>query len=38
MVLDRGVVKEFDAPKVLLENKQSLFYGLAKDANLVAAE
>ena len=35
MVLDKGVVKEFDSPQALLANKESLFYGLAKDANIV---
>jgi len=35
MVLDKGLVKEFDAPQVLLSNKDSIFYGLAKDANIV---
>ncbi|XP_053202214.1 ATP-binding cassette sub-family C member 3-like [Panonychus citri] len=36
MVLDRGQIAEFDEPKVLLENKQSIFYSLAKEANLVS--
>ncbi|XP_053202213.1 multidrug resistance-associated protein 1-like [Panonychus citri] len=36
MVLDQGQIAEFDEPKVLLENKQSTFYSLAKEANLVS--
>ncbi|XP_059143339.1 multidrug resistance-associated protein 1-like [Physella acuta] len=35
MVLDQGEIKEMDSPTNLLENKSSLFYGMAKDANLV---
>ncbi|XP_053202216.1 multidrug resistance-associated protein 1-like isoform X2 [Panonychus citri] len=36
MVLDQGQIAEFDEPQVLLENKQSIFYSLAKEANLVS--
>ncbi|XP_053206592.1 ATP-binding cassette sub-family C member 3-like [Panonychus citri] len=36
MVLDRGQIAEFDEPKVLLENEKSIFYSLAKEANLVS--
>ncbi|XP_048728231.2 multidrug resistance-associated protein 1-like [Ostrea edulis] len=35
MVLDNGVVKEFDSPQVLLKKTDSLFYQLAKDAGIV---
>ncbi|GFT34184.1 multidrug resistance-associated protein 1 [Nephila pilipes] len=35
MVLDQGKVAEFDSPETLLKDKNSIFYGMAKDANLV---
>jgi ABC-type multidrug transport system fused ATPase/permease subunit len=35
LVLDHGEVKEFDTPERLLNNSQSLFYSMAKDAGLV---
>lgn len=35
LVLDQGLVKEYDSPDNLLKNKSSVFYGMAKDANLV---
>ncbi|XP_069101813.1 multidrug resistance-associated protein 1-like isoform X2 [Argopecten irradians] len=35
MVLDKGVIVEFDRPQTLLEDKGSVFYGMAKDADLV---
>jgi len=35
LVLDKGKVAEFDAPATLLANNQSVFHGMAKDANLV---
>ena len=33
MVLDNGLIAEFDSPNKLLE-KKGVFYGMAKDANL----
>ena len=35
IVLDQGEIREYDSPGKLLENKDSVFYGMAKDANLV---
>merc|ERR1711973_164032 len=35
LVLDQGQIKEFAPPSELLANKQSIFYGMAKDAGLV---
>ena len=35
LVLDRGVVKEFDKPDVLLANPDSIFYSMAMDAGIV---
>ena len=36
MVLDAGKVKEFDSPETLLDNPNSMFYSMAKDAGLVS--
>lgn len=36
MVLDAGMIKEFDSPNNLLKNTDSIFYGMAKDAGLVS--
>lgn len=35
IVLDQGVIAEFDSPAVLLSKKDSIFYGMAKNAGLV---
>lgn len=35
LVMDGGEVAEFDSPNVLLSNKSSKFYAMAKDANLI---
>lgn len=34
MVLDAGVIKEFDTPTNLLNDTTSVFYGMTKDAGL----
>jgi len=35
MVLDQGLIREYDSPHALLGNTSTIFYGMAKDANLV---
>uniref|UniRef100_A0AC34GY50 ABC transporter domain-containing protein n=1 Tax=Panagrolaimus sp. ES5 TaxID=591445 RepID=A0AC34GY50_9BILA len=35
LVMDFGEIKEFDSPQKLLSNKNSLFYSLASQANIV---
>ncbi|XP_060593741.1 ATP-binding cassette sub-family C member 3-like [Ruditapes philippinarum] len=35
MVLDKGKLAEFDTPAFLLDNTESIFYGMAKDAGIV---
>ncbi|XP_063232793.1 LOW QUALITY PROTEIN: multidrug resistance-associated protein 1-like [Bacillus rossius redtenbacheri] len=34
IVLDKGEVKEFDRPEVLLQDHESIFFGMAQDAGL----
>ena len=36
MVLDAGEIKEFSPPQDLLSNQNSIFYSLAKEANVVS--
>ncbi|XP_074600432.1 multidrug resistance-associated protein 1-like [Brevipalpus obovatus] len=36
MVLDHGQIAEFDTPENLLKNHDTIFYSLAKEANLVS--
>ncbi|CAG9797144.1 unnamed protein product [Chironomus riparius] len=35
IVLDAGMIAEFDTPKSLMDNKNSIFYGMARNAGLV---
>ncbi|CAG2105686.1 unnamed protein product [Medioppia subpectinata] len=35
LVMDKGMVAEFDSPHHLLQNTNSIFYSIAKEANLV---
>ncbi|KAG1269716.1 hypothetical protein G6F68_000016 [Rhizopus microsporus] len=35
LVLDKGSIAEFDAPEKLIQDKQSIFYSMAKEAGLV---
>lgn len=36
IVLDKGEISEYASPTALLQNKDSIFYSMAKDANLVS--
>ncbi|XP_047368145.1 multidrug resistance-associated protein 1 isoform X4 [Vespa velutina] len=36
ILLDKGLIIEYDSPEVLLRNSSSAFYSMAKDAGLVA--
>ena len=38
IVLDAGMIAEFDTPQSLLDNKNSIFYGMARNAGLVSDE
>jgi len=35
LVLDKGEIREFHTPATLLQNKESIFYAMAKDSGLV---
>uniref|UniRef100_A0A1B6KLL2 ABC-type glutathione-S-conjugate transporter n=1 Tax=Graphocephala atropunctata TaxID=36148 RepID=A0A1B6KLL2_9HEMI len=37
LVLDRGKVKEFDAPNTLVQNPQSIFHSMVKDAGIISS-
>lgn len=36
IVLDQGQIAEYDTPKELLDNKDSIFYGMAKDSGITS--
>lgn len=38
LVMDKGVIAEFDSPKQLILNTNSIFYSMAKEANLTSNE
>lgn len=38
VVLDQGMIVEFDTPKALLADKNSIFYGMARNSGLVGDE
>jgi ABC-type multidrug transport system fused ATPase/permease subunit len=35
MVMDNGIIAEFDTPGNLLQNRGGLFFALAKEASIV---
>ena len=35
LVLDAGRIAEFDSPRALLDNDESIFHGMVKDAGLL---
>jgi len=37
VVLDQGMIAEYDSPSVLMANKNSIFYGMARDAGLTSS-
>lgn len=36
IVLDQGIIAEYDTPAALLSNKNSIFYGMARNAGIVS--
>jgi ABC-type multidrug transport system fused ATPase/permease subunit len=36
IVMNKGQIAEFDTPKALLEDSNSIFHSMARDANLVS--
>ncbi|CAO1343275.1 unnamed protein product [Diamesa hyperborea] len=36
IVLDQGIIAEYDTPQALLSNKNSIFYGMARNAGIVS--
>lgn len=38
IVLDRGVIAEFDDPKMLLKDAHSIFYGMAKSSGIISID
>lgn len=38
IVLDQGMIAEFDTPDNLLADRNSIFYGMAKDAGLITED
>lgn len=38
MVMDAGTMKEFDHPYLLMENRQSIFYGMVQQTGKTMAE
>jgi ATP-binding cassette, subfamily C (CFTR/MRP), member 1 len=38
LVLDKGEIAEFDSPESLLQNPDSIFYSMAKDAGISSIE
>ena len=35
MVMDKGMISEFDSPETLLQDKEGVFYSMAKDAGII---
>lgn len=35
IVLNQGIIAEYDTPQALLSNKHSIFYGMAKNAGII---